>query len=143
MSESVHAHREAFNLLCDQLIGTGIGRQVFSSAVFTGSVIKVESSAGSFQNIIEWETWQRVKETKFAKWFAPCEHISPCGSLLIMAKTAPALEYPEQMPAFLTDFKRANYGMLNGNLVCHDYGTNLLFENGMTKRLKKVEWWDL
>jgi hypothetical protein len=143
MSEYVHAHREAFNLLCDQLIGTGIGRQVFSSAVFKDAVIKVESSAGSFQNIIEWETWQRIKETKFAKWFAPCVHISPCGSLLIMAKTVPALEYPEQMPAFLTDFKRANYGMLNGQFVCHDYGTNLLFENGMTKRMKKVEWWDL
>lgn len=26
-------------------------------------------------------------------------------------------------------------------LVCHDYGTNLLFENGMSKKMRKVTWW--
>lgn len=26
---------------------------------------------------------------------------------------------------------------------CHDYGTHLMFEHGMTKRMVKADWWDL
>lgn len=51
-------------------------------------------------------------------------------------------DYPAKVPAFLSDLKRTNYGMAGKFLVCHDYGTNLLFEHGMTTRLKKAEWWD-
>jgi hypothetical protein len=45
------------------------------------------------------------------------------------------------MPAFFTDLKRENFGLLLGRLVCHDYGVNLLMENGMTKRMRKANWW--
>ena len=61
-----------------------------------------------------------------------------------MERTRPAgdVQYPDRMPAFLCDFKRRNYGMLADNLVCHDYGTNLLFEHGMTKRMIAARWSD-
>lgn len=136
--------KDSFNLICDKLIGSGIARQVFSSVIFPNSVVKVEANAGSFQNVIEYEVWQRIQHTKFAKWFAPCEYISPNGLILIQAKTSPVPydEYPEKMPIFMTDFKRENYGFYNGHIVSHDYGTCLLFEHGMKNKMKKPEWWD-
>jgi hypothetical protein len=102
----------------------------------------VEEDSGRFQNVIEWETWKRVEGTKFEKWFAPCRWISPSGIVLVMSKTIPATDYPKKMPAFLWDFKRTNYGMLDGRLVCHDYGTHKMFENGMTKRMHEADWHD-
>jgi hypothetical protein len=69
---------------------------------------------------------------------------SPNGRVLIMRKTEPAPKtaYPEKMPAFFSDFKRSNYGLLEGRLVCHDYGTCLLATTGVTSRMKKVDWYE-
>lgn len=142
MSANPSMHKEAFNLLCDELIYQGMSRAVWSSEVMPECVIKVEDRAGFFQNVVEWETWQRVKDTPMSRWFAACHWISPNGSILIMERTRLAGDgqYPDRMPAFLSDFKRRNYGMLGDLLVCHDYGTNLLFEHGMTKRMVKANW---
>lgn len=153
MSTNATVHRDAFDLLCDERIGYGMSRSVFSSKLLPDCVIKVEEGAGRFQNVIEWETWQRVKDSEYSRWFAACRWISPCGSVLIMERTRPPApkEFATQMPAFLCDFKRTNYGMLAPNksrtgrsdsLVCHDYGTHLMFEHGMTRRMRKAEWWD-
>lgn len=142
MSDNAFVHRDAFNLLCDDRIGYGMSRSVFTSRLLPDSVVKVEERAGRFQNVVEWETWLRVQETEVEKWFAPCRWISPNGSVLVMARTTPALEYPDKMPVFLCDFKRTNYGMYDGRLVCHDYGTSQIFEHGMSKRKRKAEWWD-
>lgn len=142
MSNNVAVHRELFHLICADRIGIGLSREVFDSKILPNSVIKVEENAGRFQNVIEWETWQRVKTTHFGKWFCPCEHISACGSVLIMRKTTTPVIFPKRLPVFLGDHKRKNYGMVDGRFVCHDYGTNLLFENGMTKKMRGVEWWD-
>ncbi len=144
MSVSPSIHREFFNLMCDDLIYQGMSRAAWTSSVAPDCVIKIEERSGYFQNVVEWETWQRVKDTPLARWFAPCRWISPNGSVLIMERTRPAgdVQYPDRMPAFLCDFKRRNYGMLADNLVCHDYGTNLLFEHGMTKRMIAARWSD-
>lgn len=147
-------HREAFNLLVDDLIGRGMSREVYSSRLMPDCVIKVEDGAGSFQNIVEWETWLRVRDTPMSHWFAKCKWISPTGQILIMERTRqPALsEYPDKMPVFLCDLKRTNYGISTAPnaktgkplhmFVCHDYGTNMLFEHGLSKRMRKAEWWD-
>lgn len=142
-------HVEAFNLLCADQIGYGMSRQVFSSRLLPDCVVKIEQGTGHFQNVIEWETWQRVRDTPASRWFAACRWISPNGQILIMERTRPAApaEFPDKLPVFLTDLKRTNYGMAKTNgdkewFVCHDYGTHMLFEHGMTKRLKKAEWWD-
>lgn len=142
-------HVEAFDLLCDERIGYGMSRQVFTSKLLPGCVIKVEQDAGRFQNVMEWETWQRVRDTPASRWFAECKWISPNGRILIMERTRPAAasEFPDKVPVFLSDLKRTNFGMARSSgekewFVCHDYGTNLLFEHGMTKRLKRAEWWD-
>lgn len=141
MSNNSSVHRDAFNLLCDQQISYGMSRSVWSSLLLPDCVVKVEDDTARFQNVVEWETWQRVKDTPYAKWFAPCRWISPNGIVLVMERTIPTVKYPDKMPVFLCDFKKSNYGMLKGSLVCHDYGTNLLFEYGMTKRMRKVTEW--
>lgn len=154
MTDNSATHRQAFDLLCDELIGRGMSRMVFSSKVVPDCVVKVEDGAGQFQNVVEWETWQRVKDTPHSRWFAACRWISPNGSILIMERTRPAgmNEFPDQVPVYLCDFKRTNFGMSQmpdpktgkpaHTFVCHDYGTNLLFERGMSNRLRKAEWWD-
>src|SRR5690606_7513149 len=134
MSDNQFVHKEAFKLLCGERLGSGISRVTFAGNMHPDCVVKVEEGAGSFQNVIEWETWHRVIGTEFEKWFAPCRWISPCGAILVMERTQPGPDdsYPEKMPVFLTDFKRQNYGFLKGNLVCHDYGLHLMLEKGMT-----------
>ncbi len=141
MSDNSATHKEAFWLLAHNRIGAGVAREVWDSRILIDSVIKVEETSRSFQNIAEWQVWESVKHTEFAKWFAPCEHISPCGTVLVMAKTTPAHKYPDKMPVFLTDLKHANYGMYKGRLVCHDYGLHLLHELGMSNRMRKADWY--
>lgn len=154
MSEYSHIHEDAFNLLCDERIGYGMSRDVFTSRLLPDCVIKIEKDPHRFQNVVEWETWQRVRDTKVSRWFAACRWISPNGRVLVMERTErPDPDgYPSRMPAFLSDFKRTNYGLSMlpdpktgrpaKTLVCHDYGTNMLFEHGMTRRMAAANWWD-
>lgn len=144
MSDNGAMHKEAFYSLCDALIYTGMSRAVWSSKLLPDCVIKVEETARMFQNVIEWETWQRVKDTPLRRWFAECVSISPSGSVLVMKRTRPAADrdYPIMMPIFLNDFKRRNYGMTGKNLVCHDYGISNLMDWGQSKRMVKANWSD-
>lgn len=144
MSDSPSMHRQVFDLFCERLIYTGMSRAVWESTLMPDCVIKVEERGGMFQNVIEWETWQRVKDTSLRRWFAECVSISPNGSVLVMRRTRPAADrdYPEKMPIFLNDFKRRNYGMVGKNLVCHDYGISNLMDWGHSKRMVKANWTD-
>ena len=120
-----------------------MSREVYSSQMLPDHVIKCEKGGGIFQNQFEWEVWNSVGYTDLGKkWLAPCEWISRCGSVLIMKKTTPVAKYPDKMPAFLSDFKKGNYGMYEGRVVCHDYGTSQFLRTGLTKRMKKIDWWE-
>jgi hypothetical protein len=144
MEITEHIKHQSWKLLVDQHIGGGSARAVWSSLLFPDAVIKVEDDARSFQNVMEWETWHRVKGSAYEKWFAPCLHISPDGTLLLMAKTTlPGMsDLPPKMPIFLCDFKRTNYGLLDGRIVCHDYGLPHSIKTGMSKRMQDVTWTD-
>lgn len=145
MDTSSFIHRDAFRMLTDgdTTLGSGVHRTVFPCALNDAWVVKVEEGSRSFANVLEWETWERVRDTPWAKWFAPCHHISPCGSVLLMSRTQRLRpeEYPEQIPGFFTDTKRDNFGLLGKQFVCHDYGLHLLMEQGMHNRMRKVKWW--
>lgn len=126
-------------------LGSGICRKVFVYGLNPKFVIKVEQSG--FQNAVEREIWSAVKETQYAKWFAPVHHISGLGCLLLMSRTVPAPRkiFPKRMPDFLGDLKYSNFGLLRGKLVCHDYGTVTNFLHGFTREkinFRKAEWWD-
>lgn len=139
--------RDLFGVMVGERIGYGIGREVFEIRGDSSKVIKFEASSGSFQNIIEWETWRDILGTDQEKWLAPCVRISANGAILIMERTAPLpprFKLPARVPAFLCDFKRENYGLINNRLVCHDYGTNLACRLGAGKAMrplgKKLSW---
>lgn len=134
-------HREAFELLCGELIASGMSRSVYVFRLDTEYVVKVEDrNTQTFQNVSEWQAWQAVKDTPYRRWFAPIAQISGNGRILIMKRTKPATKFPERMPAFLGDFWKQNYGTLDGRLVCHDYGVHYLYERGLTSRMLRAKW---
>lgn len=145
-SELPRASLQAFyDLHVGESVGFGMARNVFESKLNPSIVIKVENGKGSFQNIVEFETWNNVREygnAYFMKWFCPVLHISDCGRILVMAKAKKATRYPTNIPVFLTDTKKNNYGVHNGRFVCLDYGTNLLWRHGLSPKMQKADWWD-
>lgn len=134
--------RDLLELVSGRLIGRGQYRYVHACELNPDWVIKFELGSKCFQNIIEWETWNTVVGTKYEKHFTPCMYISPCGTILLQkfARDVEVSELPLELPRFFTDIKKSNFGVLNGQVVCRDYGANLLMINGLSSRTKKVEW---
>lgn len=134
--------RDFLNLILSERIGQGQFRSVYEYDPDPTCVIKMEDKYTSFSNVTEWQIWDKIKGTEFAKWFAPCVKISGTGVWLIQKKTIPlrAEELPKQVPAFFTDLKAENWGRIGKHVVCHDYGNNLLIEKGMTKLMRKPDW---
>jgi hypothetical protein len=134
--------RDLAGMLLGDYDGHGTYRSIFHHATDPTLIVKVENKTGSFSNVQEWDVWQRVKLTKLARWFAPCVQISGAGTVLIQRKCelVTARQLPKKVPAFFTDLKAENWGLLNGRAVCFDYGCNLLMERGMTERLRIARW---
>jgi len=135
---------DAFNLLCGRLIGEGIHRTVFACRVRPDLVVKVEHSEGYdryFANFQESKFWTDNQHYEaVSKWLAPSEYLSPDCRLLLQQRCDPVpsdYKLPEKMPSFLTDFKRENFGILKGKLVCLDYAMTIPKPD---TRLKKASW---
>lgn len=120
--------RDLFHLICGEPIGFGVGRIVFEHAIDKTCVVKFENTAGSFQNIHEWDLWKQHSRahTSTAKWLAPCVSLSGNGIILVQKKTKKVpweFTLPKMVPNILNnDLKRDNWGLYKGTLVCHDYG---------------------
>lgn len=146
MGMNDEVYRDGFNLLCGREVGRGMTRTVFECNVDKSLVVKVESAEvrTHFQNMVEWLAWCRVAGTDVERWFAPVVEMSPDGRLVLMKRVdpLPSRHRPTHMPAFFTDFKPNNFGVLDGRVVCCDYGSHLLHEVGMTKRMRRVDWRD-
>ncbi len=132
---------DLLSLCISDAIGTGSTRTVFKTPDPT-VVLKFETSAQRFQNIMEWETWQIARDTKYALWFAPCIAISDSGTILKQgfARDMTLAEAPDTLPAFFADVKRENFGIYDGRVVCRDYGNHLLIDRGLTGKMTKAEW---
>jgi hypothetical protein len=145
-------NNDMIDILCGYLIGQSEYRKVFDCALLPGYVVKVEMDGSSFRNVREFEAWEAVMYTEHSKWFAQIHSISSNGRVLIMEKTQrPGFnEWPTHVPAYMTDLKRENFGMsmmkdpktgiVSNRFVAHDYSHHLLLENGMTKRMRRVDW---
>ena len=135
--------RDFFRLFIGEAIGNGMSRHVYQHAQDKDVVIKVEGSAGYFQNIVEWEIWKQVEGTVMQKWFAPCIDISPNGIFLLQKKVEviPHSSYPKEVPDCFQDFKYQNFGRYNKRFVCCDYG-NLVGKKIFTEKFRKVKWSD-
>lgn len=135
-------HRDLVGMVCGNRLGGGIARQVYAFLPNPKWVVKIEDGGGSFQNVMEWQIWERIQDTKWAKWFAPCHFISPNGAVLIQSRTKPLAGKPDKLPNFMTDLKEENFGRIGKQVVAHDYGYNLLMDRGIaTGRLVKPRYW--
>lgn len=135
--------KDLFRLLLGDEIGRGMSRYVYPLTQNRDLVVKFEAESYHFQNVKEWENWHEYSEyEKVSRWLAPCEAISPCGTVLLQKRTQPVpanFEWPEKIPGFLTDTKRGNFGLLDGRLVCHDYA-NILANPRV--RETRADWWE-
>lgn len=142
---SVEAKNAIIAHLSTDLIGSGAYRHVYGLAGRPDCVLKVEYGQGThsqFHNVAEWHTWCEVEQTQWAKWFAPCVSIDGVGVSMVQRRTQPLTEWPQAiresgLPALFTDVKLANWGLLDGRAVCHDYGYNSLMPRGL-RRVKMV-----
>ena len=136
---------QVLDIITEELIDWGAQRRVFKLAQqWKGEdvVMKVAPGADFSQNIEEYDTWCHVQYTEYKKWFAKVHCMSQGGRVLIQSYVdpLPPSKAPDKMPVFLGDFKYGNYGIKGNQVVCKDYGTNLLRTTGLIKRTRKVEW---
>jgi hypothetical protein len=140
--------RELYCMLFGERLGGGLAREVYEYLPNKETtVIKVENSMGSFQNVMEWELWNELKDTPLRRWIAPCIRISSNGMYLMMERTTPPpsnYRWPKKIPAWLNDRKRENFGLWKGRLVCHDYGImHKSFIHGVNlNRMASARWWN-
>ncbi len=133
---------DAFNMLCGKFIGEGIHRKVFECKIRPDLVVKVEADEyRNFANVFEMAFWDANQHCQsIAKWLAPCEFLSPDGAVLLQKKCSQVpFDYPlpKNMPEFMNDFKRANFGIMDGKLVCVDYA--ITYANPSVK-MTKANW---
>lgn len=141
---------DALTLLCHELLGTGLSRQVYSCRLDPKRwVIKIDVNAtGYFQNVCEYKVWESVEHIAYLSgYFAPVLNISDCGRFLVQARTQPVgidelRKRLPKVPACFTDLKAENWGRLGKRIVCHDFGFMLTTENGLSRRMRKADWWD-
>lgn len=134
--------RDLRDLILGDYMMTGTHRIVYGHAADDTCVIKMERYYNSFRNVMEWEVWKEVRDTPFARWFAPILAISANGRFIVQKRTTPLPKekLPTEIPAFMADIKAENWGLYKGKPICHDYANNLLIAKGMTNRLKKADW---
>lgn len=135
--------QDLFELIVGKKLGEGSCRTVYECALDKTHVIKFEEGAQRFQNVMEWQVWDRVQWVKgIGPWFCPLVAISPCGTILIQKKAEDLRpnELPKRVPAFFTDLKLENWGRYQGRPVIRDYGVHLLMERGMTSAMKTAKW---
>lgn len=142
MSSLKAVYYDAFNLLCGEKLGSGIHRDVFECKIRPDLVVKVEKGDYRyFANVLEMRFWCDNQYAKdIAKWLAPCEFLSPDGRLLLQKRAQPIIsgsQLPKQIPAFLTDLKKENFGLLDGRVVCVDYALNNVT---VSTRMRKPYW---
>lgn len=135
------ANIELIDFILGDFLGYGVSRLVFDYNPDPKYVIKIDTSTYN-ANALEFHIWNDVKETKYAKWFAPIKHMSPCGRILLQRKCKfDHLEnYPTKIPEFMSDIKSDNFGWLNGQFVCVDYAGSNLITTGLTDKMKTVKW---
>lgn len=156
---------DGLRTLIDKPLGAGRDRVTFACPWDPTVVVKAEPGRGpERQNVAEWRLWQVVDEAvrtnsgdplrrfrEIRRWLAPALYLSDGGTFLVMRRTTPAPldAFPKRVPSFLFDMKRENFGMLEGRLVCHDYGiiagvlmNNALCGRGPRPPERRADWWN-
>lgn len=133
--------RELLEFVCGDRLGAGMSREVFRFALDERYVIKFEPITHRFQNAAEADIWDSVKHTELKRWFAPVHAISGCGRIMLQEYAMPlaVAQYPERIPAFFTDTKASNWGLIGRQPVCVDYGRTLIVSHGLRGQMKRAD----
>lgn len=122
--------RDLIKVLVGKRIDGGQFREVFEYGPNPKKwVIKIATHELS-SNVVEAKVWYEAQglnsDLQIVKdWLAPVKFISPDSRVLVMRRTQPIemKDLPKKLPSFVNwDVKPENFGMLDGRLVCHDYG---------------------
>lgn len=139
---------EFIDFFCGRNLGEGQSRIVYDYNPDKKYVIKIDKSKW-FNNIEEYELYTLLKKEhpKSAEFLAPVYQISQGGKIMLQRKTTPIKDFkhfPKKIPAFLSDVKIQNWGILNNKLVCHDYANNKIAEIGYKAPfIKPIFWSDI
>jgi hypothetical protein len=143
----VNTSIEIVHTFIGKKLGEGASRDVYEFNLDPNKyVVKVakESTTSNYVEAIIWDEVQHFTgDMQWVKeWFAPVHYISPNAKILIMARTHnhPSKKRPSQVPAFLCDIKRSNFGWYRNKLVCHDYGFLYPISN-YKKKFQQVGAW--
>lgn len=124
----------------DQLIGTGLTRDVYRYNIQTNLVIKIEGNSvkrNSFQNVKEYLFTKELEYCEEIKYIAKTFDISENGKYIIQEYARDVTDdewnnfIADRSPSFLTDLKRENVGVIDDRIVVRDYGSAI-----MTNRFK-------
>lgn len=137
--------------LIGERIGSGAHRDVYEFLADPTKVLKVARKeagiAGIQANINEFEITELSNfggcYEYLKAWIAPATYISGDGVYMLQERTEPIThdQLPEKVPAWATDLKLDNCGMLGKLVVLHDYGLHLAVANAVaSKRTKKANW---
>lgn len=138
-------HYDAFNMLCGDVLGSGLHRKVFECKLRPDLVVKVENAKDeeyrNFANVFEQNFWDSNQYyQKVSIWLAPCEYLSPDGRILLQKKCMPVtqaeLDAVNFLPKFLTDIKPENFGRYEGRIVCIDYAITILHPDAKLRKIK-------
>ena len=126
--------------LLGNIVGVGSNRVVYENLNDSNSVIKVQrpktlKKNNTLSNVIEWNIWNRYKNTELEKIFCPCIDISDDGVYLLQTRVE-ILEpgkhlkrsrkiwnkLPQDIKNLPDSRWYKNWGRLLGNYVIVDYG---------------------
>lgn len=118
-------------------LGEGFRRITYSHVDDPTVVIKFLKNLKDDHNRIEFENWQKLKNTERGKWLAPCVSLSDDGRYLIQRRVEVLDEMPEELVVpdwikVLGDYsfggnKSKHWGKYEGRVVLIDYGDKELW----------------
>lgn len=135
--------KQLIKSVCDEKIGAGAYRDVFSIKNCSNYVIKIERdmSDGNFVNVAEWHNfvdnryWDKMKV-----YLAECLMINHTGNVLVQRRVTQGQhdKYPEKIPSMFTDLKYQNFGWIGKRFVCCDYP----YLKNVGFRMVKAKFWE-
>lgn len=101
-----------------EYISKGQYREVFYFSESRNYVVKRNIRKGRSYNAKEYKSFLYLVEKGWSHWVAPCYLID---DYLVMAYCSRPKKWPKEIPSFLRDAHKNNFGIYQGRFVCIDY----------------------
>ena len=116
-------------------LGEGFRRVVYDYTEDPGVVVKFLKNLEDNHNQVEYDNWQKMKDTERGKWLAPCHYLSEDCRFLLQTKVKILDEAPSEIPDWIKNLgdwsfggnKSKHWGMLGDQVVLVDYGDKELW----------------